>query len=108
VLSIAFHNFALKREREDALHRTEERLQLRGTVLRAALALMKRLGIGDEESLHLLRTEAMRRRVTLEAVSSLVLEGHWIGPNANRTSAAPCRQEGELELIVQPVCGHGG
>jgi AmiR/NasT family two-component response regulator len=89
VLAIAFHNFALKRDREEALRRMEERLQLRGTVLRAALALMKRHSIGDEEALHLLRTEAMRRRVTLEAVSASILDGHWIGPNAKQRKPLP-------------------
>ena len=89
VLSIAFHNFALTRDRKETLQRMDERLQLRGTVLRAAFVLMKRHGIGGEESLHLLRTEAMRRRVTLEAVSVLILEGHWIGPNLKQRKPLP-------------------
>jgi AmiR/NasT family two-component response regulator len=88
-LSIAFHNFALKRNREEALQRMADRLQLRATVLRAALALIKRHGIGDEESLQVLRTEAMRRRLTLEAVSALVLEGLWIGPEARPRKSLP-------------------
>jgi AmiR/NasT family two-component response regulator len=88
-LSIAFHNFALKRRREEALQRMGDRLQLRGTVLKAALTLMKRHGIGDEESLQVLRAEAMRRRLTLEAVSALVLEGRWIGPDAKPRKPLP-------------------
>jgi AmiR/NasT family two-component response regulator len=88
-LSIAFHNFALKRNREEALQKMTDRLQLRGTVLRAALELMKRHGIGDEQSLQALRAEAMRRRLTLEAVSALVLEGLWIGPEAKPRKSLP-------------------
>ena len=88
-LSIALHNFALRRSREQALRRMEERLQLRGQVLRAAMALMKRHGIGDEEALQLLRAEAMRRRATLEAVSVWVLDGHWIGPEARLRKPLP-------------------
>jgi AmiR/NasT family two-component response regulator len=78
-LSIAFHNFSLKRSRQEALQRIEERLHMRGTVLRATLALMKRHDIGEEEALGLLRAESMRRRMTLEAFSSLVTEGKWLG-----------------------------
>lgn len=81
-LSIAFHNFALKRKREDALQRMEARLQMRGTVLRAALALMKRHGINDRDAISMLRAEGMRRRITLEAVSALVLGGRWIGSDS--------------------------
>jgi len=88
-LSIAFHNFALRRSREQALRRTEEQLQLRGTVLRAAILLMKRHGIDDAESLHLMRAEAMRRRTTLEAVSALILDGHWIGPEPKLRKSLP-------------------
>lgn len=88
-LSIAFHNFALRRSREDALQRMEEQLQLRGTVLRAAIVLMKRCAADDEEALRLLRAEAMRRRTTLEAVSALVLSGHWIGPEPKLRKSLP-------------------
>ncbi|MFZ5789887.1 MAG: ANTAR domain-containing response regulator [Pseudomonadota bacterium] len=77
-LSIAFHNFALKHAREETLHRLEERLQMRALVLRAAVVLMKRHDINDEEALHLLRAESMRRRLSLEAMSALVVEGRWI------------------------------
>jgi two-component system, response regulator / RNA-binding antiterminator len=88
-LSIALHNFALRRSREDALRRMEEQLQLRGTVLRAAIILMKRCAADDGEALRLLRAEAMRRRTTLEAVSALVLSGHWIGPNPKLPKSLP-------------------
>lgn len=88
-LSIAFHNFALRRSREQALRRSEEQLQLRGTVLRAAVLLMKRYGIDDAEALQLLRAEAMRHRTTLEAVSALILDGHWIGPEPGLRKSLP-------------------
>lgn len=88
-LSIAFHNFTLRRSREDSLRRMEEQLQLRGTVLRAAILLMKRCAADDAEALRLLRAEAMRRRTTLEAVSSLVLSGHWIGPEPKLRKSLP-------------------
>ena len=88
-LSIAFHSFAMRRSREEALRRIDEQLQLRGLVLRAAMALIKRHGIGEEEALHLLRAEAMRRRITMEAVSVLILEGHWIGPEPKLRKPLP-------------------
>ncbi len=78
VLSIAFHNFALKREREAARRRLESRLQPNGTVLLAVATLMKRYEADAEVAFRMLRTESMCRRVTLEAVSGLVLEGKWL------------------------------
>ena len=98
-LSIAFHNFQLKQAREVALRRLQARLQLRGTVLRAAVMLMQRLGIDDEEALRLLRAEGMRRRMTLEAISAMVLAGRWLGPEEGGRKAAP-RQPGKAARSV--------
>jgi two-component system, response regulator / RNA-binding antiterminator len=81
-LSIAFHNFALKRTRVEALRRLEERSQFHSLILRAAAILMKRHEIDDMEALHLMRRESMRRRLSLAAVSSLIVDGKWISPPA--------------------------
>lgn len=94
-LSIAFHNFTLKRSGQEALQRIEERLQMRGTVLRATLALMKRHDIGDEEALGLLRAESMRRRMTLESFSGLVTEGKWLGASDERRRRIQTRSGGK-------------
>jgi AmiR/NasT family two-component response regulator len=77
-LSIAYHTFSLRHTREQALEQLEERLLMRGMVLRAALRLMQCHDIDDAQALHVLRTESMRRRLTLEAVSALVLDGKWL------------------------------
>jgi len=88
-LSIAFHNFALKRMRVETLRRLEERSQFHGLILRAAAILMKRHDIDDTEALHLMRMESMRRRLSLAAVSSLIVDGKWIsGPAGSRKPRA--------------------
>jgi len=97
-LSIAYHNFSLKRSREDALRRIEERLNLRGIVLRAALTLMKRHGIDDPEAMALLRAESMRRRMSLETFSALVLEGRWLGAGSPQRKEARRRSGGRAGL----------
>jgi AmiR/NasT family two-component response regulator len=89
-LSIAFHNFALKQSRMEALHRLEERSQFQGLILRAAAILMKRHDIDDKAALHLMRMESMRRRLGLAAVSSLIVDGKWLpaSPAGNPKSRA--------------------
>jgi AmiR/NasT family two-component response regulator len=77
-LAIAFHTFATRRQRETREQRLAERLQMRGTVLRAAVSLMRRYDVDAETALRTLRTASMRRRSTLEAVSRLVLDGKWL------------------------------
>jgi AmiR/NasT family two-component response regulator len=77
-LSIAFHTFTLKQRRDEALRQIERQHQIRGDVLRAAAALMKRHDLEPGAALGLLRSESMRRRLPLEAVSALVLDGKWL------------------------------
>jgi AmiR/NasT family two-component response regulator len=77
-LAIATHNFALQTARAESLQRLEERLQMRGVLLRATIELMRRHGVGEQAALSMLRAESMRRRTTLEAVSRWVLEGGWL------------------------------
>ena len=77
-LAIAFHHFAVDGARTEAVRQLEGRLEMRGTVLAAAIALMRRHGIDERAALAMLRAESMRRRLTLEAASTLVLEGSWL------------------------------
>jgi two-component system, response regulator / RNA-binding antiterminator len=77
-LSIAFHEFALRAGEEKARRRSEERLNMRGTVLLAAATLMRRYEADADIAFGMLRAESMRRRTTLEAVSVLVLQGKWL------------------------------
>lgn len=95
-LSIAFHNFALKRAREEDLCRLEARLENRGEVLLATVTLMRRYDVDAERAFRMLRAESMRRRTTLGAVSGLILDGKWLPsppgaqkqmPGKRRTSA---------------------
>jgi AmiR/NasT family two-component response regulator len=88
-LSIAYHNFALRRDQEQALRQLGDRLQMRGTVLRAAVTLMQRHDLDDEHALRLLRSESMRRRLTLEAMSALVLDGKWLPVDGSTGKAEP-------------------
>jgi AmiR/NasT family two-component response regulator len=90
-LAIAMHNFALRRAREDTLRRLEERLQMRGVLLRATLELMRRHGIEEQAALSMLRAESMRRRTTLEAVSAWVLEGGWLQAGGRPAALQPQR-----------------
>jgi AmiR/NasT family two-component response regulator len=87
-LAIAFHRFAVDTGRIDAIQQMEQRLQMRGTVLAAAIALMRRHGIDERAALAMLRAESMRRRLTLEAVSALLLDGRWLREPAERGGAA--------------------
>jgi AmiR/NasT family two-component response regulator len=77
-LSIAFHTFAVQQTRDEALRQMGLQHQIRGTVLRAAAALMKRHGMEPGAALGVLRSESMQRRLPLEAVSALVLDGKWL------------------------------
>lgn len=77
-LSIAFHEFALRSAQEKARRRSEERLNMRGAVLLAAATLMRRYEADADIAFRMLRTESMRRRTTLEAVSLLVVQGKWL------------------------------
>jgi AmiR/NasT family two-component response regulator len=83
-LSIAFHNFGLKQARDR--EQREARLERRGAVVLAAATLMRRYDIDAEAAFRMLRVESMRRRTTLVAVSSLVVDGKWLpaAPQASR------------------------
>lgn len=78
VLSIAFHNFEHQRMQELERCRLEARLETRGDVLRATVTLMRRYNMDPERAFRMLRSESMRRRATLGAVSGLVLDGKWL------------------------------
>lgn len=93
-LSIAFHNFALKRTHDAALRAIGLQHQIRGAVLRAAAALMKQHDLDPGAALGLLRTESMRRRLPLEAVSALVLDGKWL-PNPRTPGRPASTQDGK-------------
>jgi AmiR/NasT family two-component response regulator len=93
-LSIAFHNFALKQTRDEALRQIGLQHQIRGAVLRAAAALMKRHDLDPGAALGMLRSESMRRRLPLEAVSALVLDGKWL-PGARGPRRPATGQDGK-------------
>jgi AmiR/NasT family two-component response regulator len=86
-LSIAFHNFALKQTYHEALRQMGLQHRIRGTVLHAAAALMKRHGMDPGAALRALRSESMQRRLPLETVSALVLDGKWV-PALGRSTTA--------------------
>ncbi|HZV04876.1 MAG TPA: ANTAR domain-containing protein [Gemmataceae bacterium] len=90
-LAIATHNFASHSAREAAYQRLEERLQMRGVLLRATIELMRRHNIDEETALSMLRAESMRRRATLETVGCWVLEGGWLRANTGPPLTA-CRK----------------
>lgn len=79
-LSIAFHNFALRRQREAELHGLEERLLMRAVVVRATLKIMRRYSVEEDAALALLRGESMRRKSTIETICQLVADGKWFPP----------------------------
>ncbi|HUC64384.1 MAG TPA: ANTAR domain-containing protein [Stellaceae bacterium] len=77
-LSIAFHHFALRRAQEEELCRLEAGLERRADVIQATVTLMRRYEVSPETAFRMLRAESMRRRATLGAVSSLILDGKWL------------------------------
>jgi AmiR/NasT family two-component response regulator len=77
-LSIAFRHFALKRAQEEEFSRLEARVERPADVVLATVALMQRYEVSAEAAFRMLRTESMRRRATLAAVSSLILDGKWL------------------------------
>lgn len=83
-LAIAVHNFARRSAFEGTQRQLEERLQMRGALLRATLKLMRHHGIDEEAALSILRAESMRRRMTLEAVATWIIEGGWLQVDARR------------------------
>ena len=64
-LSIACHNFELKRAREKDCHRLEARLERSREVLLATATVMQRYGVDADRAFRMLRAESMRRRTTL-------------------------------------------
>ena len=101
-MSIAFHNFALKQTRDEALRQIGLQHQIRGAVLRAAAALMKRHDLDPGAALGILRSECMRRRLPLETVSALVLDCKWL-PGVRvprRPATGQDWQEGDLWLAT--------
>lgn len=98
-LSIAFHSFAQKQAKEAQLMRLRARLGGRNVVLLAAATLMKRCDLAADAALRLLRAESMRRRVSLEAMSALVLDGKWLPPALSGPQRRP--------KLVQRLSGGG-
>lgn len=90
-LSIAFHNFGLKQERDR--ERNEAHLERRGAVVLAAATLMRRYDVDAGAAFRMLRVESMQRRTTLVTVSSLVLDGKWLpaAPRASRPAPGKSR-----------------
>lgn len=79
-LSIAFHNFALRRRRDAELHQLEKRLLMRAVVVRATLKIMRRYSIDEDAALAILRGESMRRKSSIETICELVVDGKWFPP----------------------------
>lgn len=95
-LCIACHSFALKQGTETALHQLEERVQMRETLLRAVVTLMHRYGVDATQALRMLRRESMRRRTTIEAISTLVLNGKWMPMPPTPDKQSPGRASGRV------------
>ncbi|MEX2520361.1 MAG: ANTAR domain-containing protein [Paracoccaceae bacterium] len=74
-MQIARHNFQGRREFAARIERLEERLEGRRFVVSAQLSLMSEHGISESDAFARLRGAAMRRRMTIEAVSVELLAG---------------------------------
>jgi len=74
-LVVASRLFAERRQLRVQLAELSERIRARPLVLRAAMAVMDRLGISDDQALALLRRAAMRERVTLEVLCARIAAG---------------------------------
>lgn len=74
-LVVAARLFAERREMRVALAELSERIRARPIVLRAAIEVMSRLGVGDDRALSLLRHAAMRERVSIEVLCARIAAG---------------------------------
>ena len=72
-LAIAFHSFETQRGLKDSISDLTQRAKARAVVFKAMLALMEQFGIDDEEAYRLLRCKSMNRRMTVEALSELIV-----------------------------------
>ena len=65
-LAIAFHTFAEQCQQRRLIETLEQRIKARPLVLRVILTLMQERKVNDTEAFHLLRTESMKRRMSVE------------------------------------------
>ena len=79
-LSIACHDFALRRAEAEERVALKRRLEVQDVVVAAAAALVQRCGTDPATAVRLLRRESMRRRSPLEAICALILAGRWLPP----------------------------
>jgi AmiR/NasT family two-component response regulator len=74
-LVVAWRLFSERRDARTALSDLSERVRARPIVVRAALEVMKRLGVAEDRALTLLRQGAMRERLTVEALCARIAAG---------------------------------
>jgi AmiR/NasT family two-component response regulator len=92
-LVVAWRLFSERRDARSMLTDLTERVRARPIVVRAALEVIRHLGVAEDRALTLLRQGAMRERVTVEAFCARIAAG---GPLAGLTGqstspAAPLR-----------------
>lgn len=73
-LAIAFHTFAAQREQRQLIETLNLRVRARPLVLRAILMLMRERQLNDTDAFHVLRTESMRRRVSVEELCQQLVD----------------------------------
>jgi AmiR/NasT family two-component response regulator len=74
-LVMASHNFAARRVQSTSIGELEEKLRLRPLVVRAVDHIMRERRCSEAEAMRLLRRDAMRNRLTLEAMAASRLAG---------------------------------
>ena len=87
-LVVAWRLFSERRDARTALADLTERVRARPIVIRAALEVIRHLGVAEDRALTLLRQGAMRERVTVEAFCARIAAGGPLG-NLTGQSTAP-------------------
>lgn len=72
-LAIAFRTFETQQHLHGTLAELTRRIKTRPVLFKAILVVMESFGIGDAEAYRLLRTGSMKRRVSIEALSSHIV-----------------------------------
>ncbi len=89
-LAIAFRTFEMQQRLQRTLADLTRRVEARPILFKAILVVMEDFGVGDAEAYQLLRTNSMKRRVSIEELSSLIVASpssvRELMGNANRRS----------------------
>lgn len=83
-LAIAFHEFEHRRRLEQKVEELSARIRARPAVLKAITLVQGFMGVESQEAFDLLRTEAMRLRVSIETLCERIASSGSLSPLADQ------------------------